>query len=368
VVLSPPFFFKNIKMAINVNEVYKTVLLILNKEQRGYITPDEFNKTGTQVQLEIFEKYFEDLNQNLRIRQDETEYADRVKNVDDKISIFKTQGNCTWNGTNNFFALPTNVHRIGTVIYKDSIEVERVQRNDLLYLKLSPLTNPSVSFPVYSYEDKLTTTPDPKIYIEPSSIQSDISVTYIRKPSNVRFGYTIGGLGQYLYDYNAYVPTGLPVINNYLFQSLTTNFVATSSQPTSIVWSGLTVSSAGVNYTGSGTGLRFNLTMNSSGVITNLTVDVAGTGFVAGETITFSNTVFQAGGGGGGGTDAVVTLTAASLYSGTTYGSTQFEIDNTDQTEAILNILKYSGIVIRDPQIINSAQQMAMAEDQNEKS
>jgi hypothetical protein len=49
-------------MAINVNEVYKTVLLILNKEQRGYITPDEFNKTGTQVQLEIFEKYFEDLN------------------------------------------------------------------------------------------------------------------------------------------------------------------------------------------------------------------------------------------------------------------------------------------------------------------
>ena len=56
------------------------------------------------------------------------------------------------------------------------------------------------------------------------------------------------------------------------------------------------------------------------------------------------------------------------MYSGTTYGSTQFEIDNTDQTEAILNILKYSGIVIRDPQIINSAQQMAMAEDQNEKS
>ena len=204
-------------MAINVNEVYKTVLLILNKEQRGYITPDEFNKTGTQVQLEIFEKYFEDLNQNLRIRQDETEYADRVKNVDDKISIFKTQGDCTWDGTNKLFTPPTNVHRIGTVIYKDSTEVERVQRNDLLYLKLSPLTKPSISFPVYSYEDKLTTTPDPKIYIEPLSIQSDISVTYIRKPNNIRFGYTVGSLGQYLYDSNVYVSTGLPTLNNYLF-------------------------------------------------------------------------------------------------------------------------------------------------------
>ena len=48
-------------MAINVNTVYQTVLLILNKEQRGYITPDEFNKVATQVQLQILEDYFEDL-------------------------------------------------------------------------------------------------------------------------------------------------------------------------------------------------------------------------------------------------------------------------------------------------------------------
>ena len=44
-------------MAVNVDIVYKTVLLILNKEQRGYLTPDEFNKIGSQVQLEIFEKF-----------------------------------------------------------------------------------------------------------------------------------------------------------------------------------------------------------------------------------------------------------------------------------------------------------------------
>ena len=38
-------------MAVNVDIVYKTVLLILNQQQRGYITPDEFNKVATQVQL-----------------------------------------------------------------------------------------------------------------------------------------------------------------------------------------------------------------------------------------------------------------------------------------------------------------------------
>ena len=65
-------------MAINVDTVYKTVLLILNKEQRGYVTPDEFNKIATQVQLEIFEKYFEDLNQQMRIPENDSEYANTV--------------------------------------------------------------------------------------------------------------------------------------------------------------------------------------------------------------------------------------------------------------------------------------------------
>ena len=86
-------------MAINVDTVYKTVLLILNKEQRGYVTPNEFNKIGTQVQLEIFEKYFEDLNQQLRVPQADSEYADRQKNIDNNISIFKTIGNCIYNTT-----------------------------------------------------------------------------------------------------------------------------------------------------------------------------------------------------------------------------------------------------------------------------
>ena len=74
-------------MAINVNTVYTTVLSILNKEQRGYITPEEFNKLATQVQLEIFENYFEDLNQQLRVPQADSEYANRQKNIDNCIYI-----------------------------------------------------------------------------------------------------------------------------------------------------------------------------------------------------------------------------------------------------------------------------------------
>ena len=78
-------------MAINVDQVYKTVLLIINKEQRGYLTPDEFNKTATQVQLDIFESYFETLNQQLRVPQNDSDYANRVKTVNEKIDILKKE-------------------------------------------------------------------------------------------------------------------------------------------------------------------------------------------------------------------------------------------------------------------------------------
>jgi hypothetical protein len=111
-------------MAINVDLVYKTVLLILNKEQRGYVTPEEFNKIGTQVQLEIFETYFDDLNQQLRIPSNESEYADRQKNIDDKISIFKTIGACTRTSPNIWF--------VATVKYASSRN-RYIQRNEQNY-------------------------------------------------------------------------------------------------------------------------------------------------------------------------------------------------------------------------------------------
>ena len=181
-------------MAVNVDSVYKTVLLILNKEQRGYITPEEFNKIGSQVQQEIFETYFEDLNQQLRVPQTDAEYANRQKNIDNKISIFKTFGNCPYVGP--YYTAPSNTHRIGTVIYKDEIEVERVQKNDLLYLNLSPVTKPSTTFPVYLYENSTAgitgnDTSVPRIYIHPKTITTNgvISCSYVRKPNDIVWGY-----------------------------------------------------------------------------------------------------------------------------------------------------------------------------------
>ena len=204
-------------MAINVDTVYKTVLLILNKEQRGYMTPQEFNSIGTQVQLEIFEKYFEDLNQDLRMPQTDIDYSDRVENLDEKIAIFKTFGPATYSaapGQPKYFTLPVIdsygnaliFYRLGSVVYTDvygrQVELDRLQRNEYYNIQASPLTASTKAFPTYLYENQ-------KLFVSPSSIISNISVNYLKKPLDIVWGFTVGGRGQYIYDPTPYVP-GIP--------------------------------------------------------------------------------------------------------------------------------------------------------------
>ena len=71
-------------MAVNVDTVYQRVLTIANKEQRGYITPQEFNLLANQAQLEIFEQYFYDINQFNRINGNNTEYSDMLNILGEK--------------------------------------------------------------------------------------------------------------------------------------------------------------------------------------------------------------------------------------------------------------------------------------------
>ena len=190
-------------MAISVDTVYKTVLLILNKEQRGYMTPDEFNKIGSQVQREIFEAYFEDLNQQLRVPQTDMDYANRVAVTDEKIAEFKTENDQTVaektiDGTNPF-TTPSELYRLGSFTYEptsgDPVEIQRLTRGEYYNINKSPLTKPSKSFPIYLYEDN-------KAIVYPTTINSasEVKMQYLKKPTDVKWAFTTGSLGQLVLD------------------------------------------------------------------------------------------------------------------------------------------------------------------------
>jgi len=260
---------------VDVNVVYRTVLYILNKEQRGFLTPAEFNKVAEQVQLEIFEQYFEDLNQLLRVPQTDNEYANRQKQLEQKISIFETNGNSTYVAVPDpsdpppnarTYTLPTDLHRLGTISYKDKA-LQEMQRNEYLLAYRSPLTRATEQYPAfYAYGTNspvgaFTQAAPTRIKVFPDTITANLPTYYVRKPKSPIWAYTINAsTGGYVYQ---------------------------------------------------------------------------------------------------GAADSNATPTT---------GSVQFELDPSEQVNIILNILMYSGIIIRDPSVVQAASALAQQDEQNEKS
>lgn len=76
-------------MAVNIDTVYQTVLAIANKEQRGYITPLEFNLLASKAQRNIFEQYFYDINKFNRMPGNSTEFSDMLYILEEKIAPFR---------------------------------------------------------------------------------------------------------------------------------------------------------------------------------------------------------------------------------------------------------------------------------------
>jgi hypothetical protein len=248
-------------MAISVNEVYTTVLTIINKEQRGYITPYEFNQLATQVQLEILESYFENLNQQLRIGGNSSEYANRVKLLQEKISTFEVEDVITVNNL-GVSTLPNELHRLGALRYINydylPVEIEETTRQEFNLLRRSSLTSPTSEWPMYYIIGN-------EVKILPATatdLNNVYTIEYIRKPKNVVWAYQVGTLGEYIYE-----PTIPPPVG--------------------------TIPSTGAQ---------------------------------------------------------------------------DFEISDVDQTEVILKILAYAGVIIRDPQIIQAASAAVQQQDQLEAS
>ena len=172
---------------ININRVYQKVLAIANKEQRGYITPQEFNLFADQAQKEILDQYFYDINQFGRVPGNNTEYSDMLELLDEKLSVLKYSS--TESVSSGSFQLSSDVYKVGSIV-NGSVEVEPINFNEHKLRNLSPLTQPTLSRPVYINHHNT-------INIHPNSITS-IFLSYIKVPTTPNWGYVVvNGYAQY---------------------------------------------------------------------------------------------------------------------------------------------------------------------------
>ena len=176
---------------VSIDNVYKTVLNILNKENRGYITPAEINSLANQAQNEIFEGYFSLRNY---VVSNDSDYSDIRKNVEEKIALFENEetisagtfSNAAGNSTSSYYAYPSNFFRLGTVS-ANAIHAGEVSSQKILYLNKSPLTKPTIKNPVYVRHEG-------GVVIYPTTGISSILISYVRKPAEVKWvGGTAGG-------------------------------------------------------------------------------------------------------------------------------------------------------------------------------
>lgn len=143
-------------MAVSIDTVYQRVLAMANKEQRGYITPQEFNLFANQAQMEIFEQYFYDAGQFNRMPKDNTPRSDVNHLLEEKISVFKKREQPVVI-TNRFGdgTLPSDVYRLDNIIrfglYADNTNqiVDEVTEDEYVVYKRSLLSKPTIKRPVY---------------------------------------------------------------------------------------------------------------------------------------------------------------------------------------------------------------------------
>ncbi len=117
---------------ISIDTVYQRVLALANKEQRGYITPQEFNLHANQAQHDIFEQYFYDLATYVNLTKTgtptnttsenttiEPDFGNMVNLIREKLTIYEGGLTALVNTTGNLSlpSLSTDIYRTGRYIY-----------------------------------------------------------------------------------------------------------------------------------------------------------------------------------------------------------------------------------------------------------
>jgi len=186
-------------MAISVNKIYQTVLALANKEQRGYITPQEFNLFADQAQIDIFEQYFYDLNQFKRVTGNDTIYSDMVNVLEEKIVLFeKDSGNLSPYARSNrhgffegLYNKPSDMYRLIEILKVHPVkgvifEIEKLSIRNYERAIKSPLTRGTEEMCACAFkENTISVSPVPQ------GGDAQIKIEYIRKPLSPKWTYIV---------------------------------------------------------------------------------------------------------------------------------------------------------------------------------
>jgi hypothetical protein len=171
-----------------INEVYTTVLQILNKDSRGYVTPQEFNNYAELAQLSIFEDLFHEYSKAL-VKQNgrlyHSEYSNIPAHIREVIDIFTSETTLV-NNSGVYTIQDPEFYRLIQILANNR-EVEEVSKTEISRLIRNELARPTRDFP---YFVKLGS--QYKLY--PTSLGNNVVAFYVRKPKAPKWTFfSVGG-------------------------------------------------------------------------------------------------------------------------------------------------------------------------------
>lgn len=195
---------------VSINDVRETVLAICNKNNYGYISPDDFNLYAKQAQLEIFDGYMAQYNNAINLEKTSragSDLADIAEGLRENIEVFIANQQLVFDsvvGAAAVFNAPDNWYHINVISYASQpntpTEVQKISRLEALRLLSSNLTSPSELYPVYVMAEAGVTNTNGTVSIFPNTIQSDVSAVYVRYPVDPLWAYQTLTNGEPMYD------------------------------------------------------------------------------------------------------------------------------------------------------------------------
>ena len=170
---------------VSIDTVYQKVLALANKEQRGYITPQDFNLFANQAQMEVFEQYFYDTNIARKSQGNDTVYADVDDMLEEKLQIFESVDNAiTISGY--YPNVPNYMYRIHEV-HTALAKAEILNTKDFNgCIGGGPLLRPSKIRPVANIRNNTIS-----VTTGSSAAVTPINIYYFRVPAKVNWTYVV---------------------------------------------------------------------------------------------------------------------------------------------------------------------------------
>jgi|TARA_R100001443_G_scaffold3198_6_gene10204 hypothetical protein len=179
---------------MTIDEIYRFVQFICNKEQRGFIKPSEFNLLADRVQLEVVNNRYSDISKYTTSKVKSgmvksgpgMQYATHQKNTDDLRTLINHNVTLEFDGTNEVFDYPTDYLHLTSLSFQGN-NVKVVNEDKLYSILGSSIVAPTTTRPVAVLLNEGI-----RIYTGPqqdSILTVGARCSYIKRPTRPIWGY-----------------------------------------------------------------------------------------------------------------------------------------------------------------------------------